>query len=564
MKKFLFHFIAISIIPLLMLGTLELGLRLAGYGHDSHFLIRCKDPQCKFWHDNPEFTVPFFSRPFARSALPILIPDTKPPKTYRIFVMGSSACAGYPIPEFSFSRILQVMLKAQFPEANIEVINVSNVAINSHVVRKIIKELASHKPDLFIIYMGNNEVIGPYGPGTVFAPFASQLGLVRANIYLNSTKIGQILQSVIDMIPGTNSHRPKKWDGLAMFVNHRIPLSDPRMQTTYRFYEKNLEDILTYTHRAGAKTILSTVGANLKDTAPFASLHGRAVTPEWNTLYEAGINLEAAGNFEPAIEKYQAASQIDAAYAELHFRLGRCYQALGKLDLAKQAYTKALDLDALRLRADTKINEIIRKVALKKKPEGVDLLDTAELLNAQSPLGIAGQKFLYEHVHLNFDGNYAIAEALLPRVKAQLPQWILETQKENTPVLSKELCAKYLGYTKLEELVSVNDLLRTIVNRPPFIGVLTYTEMAGHLNQNLEALNLYFKDNGYQGVLGQLQDSFQYNPQDPWIHYHLGRAFLLVNKPRTAITHLQFAVKRMPSLKDARRLLKMDEESIDK
>ena len=38
-------------------------------------------------------------------------------------------------------------------------------------MRDIAADCARLEPDLFIVYEGNNEVIGPFGPAGVFAPF---------------------------------------------------------------------------------------------------------------------------------------------------------------------------------------------------------------------------------------------------------------------------------------------------------------------------------------------------------------------------------------------------------
>ena len=58
-------------------------------------------------------------------------------------------------------------------------------AINSHVILPIARECARRDGDLWIIYMGNNEMVGPFGAGTVFG-FArtGSMALVRAELAL--------------------------------------------------------------------------------------------------------------------------------------------------------------------------------------------------------------------------------------------------------------------------------------------------------------------------------------------------------------------------------------------
>src|SRR5215831_18356358 len=88
------------------------------------------------------------------------IPKTKAPGTYRIFVLGESAAMGDPDSAYGFSRYLEVMLRNRYPVMKFEVVNTGSVAINSHVVLCIAEGLADQKTDLFIVYSGNNEVVG--------------------------------------------------------------------------------------------------------------------------------------------------------------------------------------------------------------------------------------------------------------------------------------------------------------------------------------------------------------------------------------------------------------------
>ena len=75
--------------------------------------------------------------------------------------------------------------------------NAATVAINSHVVLPIVKECVRLEPDLVIVYLGNNEVVGPYGPGTVFRPASGSLWAVRAGIALRASARGRGLATLL-------------------------------------------------------------------------------------------------------------------------------------------------------------------------------------------------------------------------------------------------------------------------------------------------------------------------------------------------------------------------------
>ena len=195
-QLWLFRFIAAIFIPALFVLVFELGLRLTGYGFDAKAIIKCKVKGQKAYCENVKFCWLFFPPNIARGLNPFVISAQKLENTYRIFVFGASAAQGVPDSAYSFSRILEVMLSEQYPGVNFEVINTATTAINSHVVVKIAKDCAQYEPDLFIVYLGNNEVIGPYGAGTVFAPFSEHLSLIRFGIALRGTRLGQLLTNL--------------------------------------------------------------------------------------------------------------------------------------------------------------------------------------------------------------------------------------------------------------------------------------------------------------------------------------------------------------------------------
>ncbi|MEE8369051.1 MAG: hypothetical protein V3S30_12145, partial [Thermoanaerobaculia bacterium] len=117
---------------------------------------------------NRDFGLRFFQRSLVRSPVIQLIPSDKGENTFRIFVLGGSAAMGTPDASFGLSRVLEALLQETYPRLNFEVVNAAMTAVNSHVVNEIARSCARLKPDLFVIYMGNNEVVGPFGPGTIF------------------------------------------------------------------------------------------------------------------------------------------------------------------------------------------------------------------------------------------------------------------------------------------------------------------------------------------------------------------------------------------------------------
>jgi len=468
--------------PVLFFLTLESALSLFGYGHPSTFFIQSQIDGRTVYRDNPKFSWRFFSRALARPAVHQIIPADKAAGTMRIFVLGESAAMGDPDFSYGVSRMLETMLRQHHPGQRFEVINAAVTAINSTVILPIARECARLKPDYFIIFMGNNEVIGPYGPGTVFAPFMSHLGLIRASVWFNATRIGQLAGDIRAAL-GKRENAPQHWGGVDMFARNRLRWNDPRMEAVYDHFAANLADICRTGGRAGARVILCTVPVNLQGCPPFASLHrgdlSVAEGKEWETLYAEGARLEVAGQYEQARAQFEKAAAIDRDYADLHYRLARCSQALGALDQAQAAFSQARDWDALRFRADTRIDAILRAAASEASGGGVHLLDAVQLFAAASADHVPGEELFYDHVHMNFRGTWLLAGALQAQLDA------LQGWSGGGLVLTEPECAAHLAFTSWDRYRLEKEILERFKS-PAFAGRLDQAVMIRRREAALE------------------------------------------------------------------------------
>ncbi|MCP5050393.1 MAG: hypothetical protein GY940_24735, partial [bacterium] len=271
-RVWLFRLLIFFVIPLLLVLLVEFGLRLAGYGYPTGATIKYSTNGTPSVVDNYRFSWRFFPHKMAREFDPFRFPARKADNAYRIFILGSSPAQGVPDGAYGFGRILEVMLRETYPGITFEVINTAITAINSHVVRDIATDCARHRPDLFIVYMGNNEIVGPYGPGTVFTPISSSLAAIRTGMAFKATKIGQLLSNIISGF-GKKKETGGGWKGLEMFLGNQVAPDDPRLETVYSHYRRNLEELRQIALDAKSNIIFCTVANNLKDSPPFASMH---------------------------------------------------------------------------------------------------------------------------------------------------------------------------------------------------------------------------------------------------------------------------------------------------
>ena len=160
------------LVPLLAVTLLEGGLRLAGFGTAATYFVPAGDRGALT--SNPAFGLGLVPPQVTARSPAIWFTGDKPVGTVRIFVLGGSAAMGYPEPDLSFGRILEVMLASSFPEAEFEVINAARPGINSHLLPRIAAECVDHHADYLLLYLGHDEVVGPFGPASEAAPFTAE------------------------------------------------------------------------------------------------------------------------------------------------------------------------------------------------------------------------------------------------------------------------------------------------------------------------------------------------------------------------------------------------------
>ena len=487
-RLWLFRIVVPVGLLLLVGGGLELALRLCGFGYPASFFLKTEIGGKDYYVSNDRFGYRFFPPALARTPVPMRMEVKKPANTYRIFVFGESAAMGDPDPTFGAWRYLQVLLHERFPATDFQVVCVAMTAINSHVILPIARECARHDGDLWIIYMGNNEMVGPFGGGTVFGSRVAGIHLIRASLAVKDTKTGHLIDSLAQR--WGHSSAPKTWSGLNMFKDHQLRYDDPNRLRAYENFKQNLNDILRAGQDAGVPVILSTVGSNLKDCAPFGSLHSAGLNDiqqsKWDGLYQEGTNFESSSDFPDALKKYEQAAAIDPQYAELNFRSGRCQLALTNFEQALGDFELARDDDTLAFRADSRINRIIEDAAQEKANHGVYFLDARKALAQSSPAKIPGNELFYEHVHLNFDGNYLLGRAYAEQALKVLPKSILAQGKSGWA--SAELCDRRLAVSPWDRFRVWQDNYSR-VSEPPFTDQLNDVPRAKFYMAKLQELN---------------------------------------------------------------------------
>jgi hypothetical protein len=202
--------------------------------------------------------------------------------------------------------------------------------------------------------------------------------------------------------------------------------------------------------------------------------------------------------------------------------MARSLRMLGDYTGAKQHFARARDLDTLRFRADSKINDINRSTAASS---GAELVDADDVLSKQSPNGIIGGELVYEHVHLTPLGNYLLARAMFLQVASKLP-FQSEHPVSESDVLSETECEQLLAFTAHDRSRIAAEMLERL-EKPPF------TNQVNHSDQLLR-LTLQTQDPGESpnDTAAEYEWAIRKNPNDRVLHYNYG--LFLFDYNRTA------------------------------
>ncbi len=546
-KLWAFRLVALVGFPLVTLLLVEALLRLAGTGYPTSFLLPLKEGERTVLVTNPDFSWRFFPREIARRPSAIRIDARKQQGTVRVFVLGESAAMGDPNEAFGICRVLEAMLEHDYPGTRFELVNTGVTAINSHVIREIARECAHHEPDLFITYIGNNEVLGPYGPGTVLTPVMKNGLAIRAQLRLKATKLGQAAEELGRRFASRGKEK-MTWKGLELFAQNRFGSRSGAVQTVYTLFRGNLEGIVNAATRAGADAVVCTVAVNLEDCAPFASLHDPPLNGNQQAGFDAAMKSASAAEQKkdwPAAEAaLRQAVALSPRHAEAHYRLGKALAAQGMGPEAATHFVTARDEDALRFRTDSRLNEITREVAREAGEKSVTLVDL-EKSCAELSDGAPGIDMFHEHVHMNLHGNYVMAREIMKAVHQRLAPRGGNLATPTATPMTEEECARRLVYTPIDEQETLVKVLSRL-NRAPFDAQWDHAAQMNDLRRRIKALPSATDSEAAKAAIENARAVAIAHPDDVWIRNGLAELLYQSGAIEEAVTELQEVTKARP------------------
>ena len=412
MQIWLFRIIAL-LLPFLLLLLAEMSLRLLLADRSVPLFIP-NPANPAYLVTEPDITRRYFAAASPRPNVKIepgFVLKDKPDNSIRLVVQGGSTAAGFPYGAgASIAGMLEQRLRRTLPDTPVEVVNTALSAVNSYTLLDLSDDILTIQPDAVLIYAGHNEYLGLLGVGSSYltstSPGATLLWLKLRKLYLY-----QLLeQGYYRFFSTTPEPAGNSRTVMATVARHKdIELDSERYQAGLAQFEQNMRLLLQRYQKAGVPVYLSTVASNLATLAPFNSLPLTAEQDATLTQLEQQLDaLPAADAPKLMLPQLAQLTATPSLSANWHYRLGRLYLTLQQSDSAREHLTRARDLDLLRFRAPSAINDIIRTLA---KDYDVILVDNETALAKHSAQSVIGDEMMLEHVHPTIAGYFVLADS---------------------------------------------------------------------------------------------------------------------------------------------------------
>lgn len=419
--RWLLRSVLILALGIALLIGLELVLRVTGYGKSTQPFVSCTVDGQSYFRQNLAFYGQFFG--FSPTIMAdwyefeCAIPKVKAPNAIRVFAFGGSSMHGGHDIARSIPQVLRAMLQDAYPDKNIELYVMAFPAASSHIMRALAQACAELQPDLFVVYMGHNEFVGPFGNVAAQARWLLEpRWIAMTSIALSDVRVLQMTQNLLHrFVPATNSSSDIRTSGLfARWL--QLKTSQNAEDAVYACYRENLRDICRAGRHAGANVVLCTPTSNIRNWLPTASAHkadlSEAGTQHWQALMDKGNACRDAGDWAAAKDFFSQANALDAQYALLQFRLAECHWALGDYATARECFIKARDLDQSHIRSNTPLLNIVRETVQEFQGQGVLLADTVRTFEKESPHEVPGWELYVDCIHPSVYGSYLIGRTV--------------------------------------------------------------------------------------------------------------------------------------------------------
>lgn len=531
----LFKLIGI-LIPFLLLGLVELSLRVFHYGNDFRLFIEYPEDK-QFLVFNPDASKKYFpDQQIATTGNIELFKKKKDSNTIRIFVLGESTTIGYPyFHNGSFHRWLQYRLMHTFPDKNFEIINLSLTAVNSYTVLGFAKELIRYEPDAVLIYTGHNEYYGALGVGSTQRMGGSP-AVVNLTLSLRQLRLVQLMTNVygkIRRLLGAGKTGMKGDRMKLMVADQEIPYGSGLYERGVEQFRSNMDKTLALFNKYHVPVFISNLVSNEKDLKPFISFPVDSIRfPGFKKNYSRGLQAFESNNLPEAWADFKKADQIDSTNALCNYYMGQVAYLQGNFVPAKAYFSKAGDLDGLRFRAPDEFNQIIAQLC-RKYPDA-HLADAKAAFEVYADHHIIGGKLILDHVHPNLRGYAILSDVFYEAMKKEHFFPAADGAEMSFGQLLQEM-----PVTAIDSLAGMYRILN-LKRRWPYNEAGSMDTITTPSEEEKLAYALAFKNISWQGAMDELYDYYRHHNE--WLKARTVLEGLVLEYPTDARFYEQAAL----------------------
>jgi len=468
---------------------------------------------------------------------------------FRVVVQGGSSAAGFPYGKWaSLAGMLGQRLKRVAPGREIEVISTAMSAVNSYALLDFAEEIIAIEPDAVLIYAGHNEYLGILGVGSAFGAGRAP-EMTRLLLALRRSHFFRAMQRLYGSVtePPPESAAQRSGTLMARIAGERaIPYGSSVFKAGLDQFSLNLGVLLARYEEAGIPVFIGTLASNEAGQAPFIGSGGDEVS------------LVALHELDPS-------AGPGLTNADGFFTLAGELRRGGKFVEARRAYAWARDLDALRFRAPSVMNGIIKEVAAMHSAVVVDVEDA---LSHFADDGIIGNELMLEHLHPNLRGYFLLADAFFAALTG-------EREPERWPAgPDTDVAWQEIPVTEIGRLAG-GYRLRYLKSDWPFqqqkqpVNIEAPRNEAERIAQDwffgriswqqaMQRALVHYQQVGRPEqatkIALNLAEAFPFESNP---HYVSGRLLMVIDEPERAVAYLQRAARLAPA--DADSLLALSE-----
>lgn len=400
------------LLPFVLLALIEIAFRIAGVAEPEPLFIEVRTPAQHKFQTNPNVA----SRDFP-TALARIMPSPgfqafdvqKPEGMLRVFCLGASTTAGFPLPQhLSYPAILQEKLRMYLPERWLEVINCGMSAVASFTLVDFTKEVLRHEADLVVVYTGHNEFYGAWGAASTAGPGGAPGWSLRPLRWLQRLRMWKWLSSRLEepkIEPGTLMER--------MVARPAVDPSGALHRGALKDYRGNIRKMIRLCRKADVPVVFCEPVSNLRNCYPFGTLMpGDLSEAEERRLELWKLERQVMDKEVTAVaahDRWRELIREDSTSADLWFHGGALGSRARRWEETAAAYVKARDWDTVHFRACSEFIDALRQVC---REEDVPLVPLVERFQQATTGAVPGNDLFVEHVHPSLRGQILVADAI--------------------------------------------------------------------------------------------------------------------------------------------------------